>query len=59
MEDALRSEYMKPLHQDRQLPAEEAHFSFGFEKSNSTQEELRRLIWGELSQFHPDVVNRS
>jgi len=58
MEDALRSEYMKPLHQDRALPAEETKFSFGFEKANSTQEELRSLIWEELVHFHPDVASR-
>ena len=45
MVDALNSEYMQPLHQGRSLPQEEEHFSFGFEKPDISQEELRDLIW--------------
>jgi serine/threonine protein kinase len=45
MVDALNSEYMAALHQGRTLPQEEEHFSFGFEKPDITQEELRDLIW--------------
>jgi len=55
MEDALYSEYMAPLHQGRALPEAEAKFSFGFEKSTTTQAELRDLIWREMSRFHPEV----
>ena len=56
MVDALNSEYMAALHQGRELPVEETHFSFGFEKSDITQEELRELIWGEMSSFHPELA---
>ena len=45
MVEALNSEYMAALHQGRTLPQEEEHFSFGFEKPDITQEELRDLIW--------------
>ena len=45
MVDALNSEYMQPLHQGRMLRQEEEHFSFGFEKPDISQEELRDLIW--------------
>ena len=52
MVDALNSEYMAALHQGRELPSEEKHFSFGFEKPDITQDELRSLIWEEMSSFH-------
>ena len=55
MEDALNSEYLAPLHQNRALPATEEHFSFGFETPSVTQEELRELIWKEMRHFHPEV----
>ena len=55
MVDALNSEYMAALHQGRELPAEEEHFSFGFEKADITQEELRSLIWDEMANFHPEL----
>jgi serine/threonine protein kinase len=54
MVDALNSEYMAALHQGRELPAEEEHFSFLFEKPDITQEELREMIWSEMASFHPD-----
>ena len=38
------SEYMAARHQGRALPQEEEHFSFGFEKPDISQEELRELI---------------
>ena len=55
MVDALNSEYMQALHQGRELPAEETHFSFGFEKADITQDELKDLIWREMSHFHPEL----
>lgn len=58
MVDALNSEYMAALHQGRELPSEEKHFSFGFEKSDITQEELRELIWSEMASFHPELKDR-
>jgi len=56
MVDALNSEYMAALHQNRELPQEEEHFSFGFEKPDITQEELREIIWGEMASFHPELA---
>ena len=56
MVDALNSEYMQALHQGRQLPQEEAHFSFGFEKPEISQDELRALIWQEMAEFHPNLA---
>ena len=44
MVDALNSEYMAALHQGRELPQEEKHFSFGFEKPDISQEELREYV---------------
>ena len=58
MEDALYSEYMAPLHQGRQLPDPESKFSFGFEKANTTQAELRDLIWREMKHFHPEKADQ-
>ena len=58
MEDALNSEYMAALHQNRELPKEEEHFSFGFDRADITQEQLRGLIWREMSSFHPEFANR-
>jgi len=58
MVEALNSEYMTALHQGRELPQEEKHFSFGFEKSDITQEELRELIWSEMASFHPELKDR-
>ena len=55
MEDALNSEYMAALHQNRELPKEEKHFSFGFETPDISQEELRALIWSEMASFHPEM----
>ncbi len=55
MEDALNSEYMAALHQGRPLPREEEHFSFGFEKAEITQAELRGLIWEQMTDFHPEA----
>lgn len=51
MAEALNSEYLKPLHQGRELPKVEEHFSFGFEKLKMSQKELRDLIWNEMSSF--------
>jgi len=56
MVDALNGEYMAALHQGRELPQEEKHFSFGFEKPDITQDELRALIWQEMGSFHPDLL---
>jgi serine/threonine protein kinase len=56
MVDALNCEYMAALHQGRELPQEERQFSFGFEKPDITQDELRALIWAEMSSFHPDLA---
>jgi len=58
MVDALNSEYMAALHQGRTLPQEEEHFSFGFEKSDITQDELRGLIWAEMSSFHSELAKK-
>ena len=58
MVDALNSEYMAALHQGRELPQEEEHFSFGFEKPEITQDELRDLIWKEMGSFHPDLLKK-
>jgi len=52
MEEALNSEYLKPLHQGRELPKAEEHFSFGFDKPKMDQKELRDLIWNEMTSFH-------
>lgn len=56
MQEAIEGEYLAPLHQNRQLPttAETLHFSFGFETPNVTQDELRDMIWKEMSSFHPE-----
>ena len=54
MVDALNSDYMAALHQNRELPQEEKHFSFGFEKPDITQDELRALIWNEMASFHKE-----
>ena len=59
MVDALNSEYMAALHQGRELPQEEKHFSFGFEKPEITQDELRSLIWTEMSSFHPEMEGKA
>jgi len=56
MVDALQSDYMAALHQGRELPQEEKHFSFGFEKPEISQDELRELIWREMGSFHPGLV---
>ena len=56
MVDALNSEYMAALHQGRELPQTETVFSFGFEKPEITQDELRALIWEEMSTFHPELA---
>ena len=56
MVDALNSEYMAALHQGRTLPQEEKHFSFGFEKPDISQDELRSLIWSEMASFHPELA---
>ena len=45
---------MAALHQGRELPQEEEHFSFLFEKPDITQDELRDLIWAEMASFHPE-----
>jgi mitogen-activated protein kinase 1/3 len=55
MVDSLNSEYMAALHQNRELPEEEKQFSFGFEKPEITQDELRALIWNEMASFHPEL----
>ena len=52
MEDALNSEYMAALHQGRELPQMEEHFSFGFERNDITANELRSLIRNEMEFFH-------
>ena len=54
MVDALSCDYMAALHQNRALPPEELQFSFGFEKPDITQTELRTLIWDEMAEFHPE-----
>jgi len=58
MVDALNSEYMQALHQNRELPQEEEHFSFQFEKPDITQEELRQMIWSEMASFHPELARK-
>jgi hypothetical protein len=52
MEDALNSDYMAALHQGRELPSMEEHFSFGFERNDITANELRTLIRNEMEFFH-------
>ena len=58
MEEALNSEYMAALHQNRELPKEEEHFSFGFDRADISQDQLRGLIWREMAAFHPEYANR-
>ena len=53
MQDALRCEYMAPLHQSRPLPEPEQSFSFEFEKPDILQEALREMIYEEMQHFHP------
>ena len=55
MEDALHSEYMAALHQNRELPKQEEHFSFAFDRADITQDELKELISGEMHSFHPEL----
>jgi len=55
MEDCLTCEYLAPLHQNRALPSTEDKFSFGFESPDVTQDELRDLIWREMTRFHPEA----
>lgn len=44
-----------PFGQGRELPQEESQFSFGFEKPEISQDELRALIWNEMASFHPEL----
>ena len=55
MVDALNSEYMQALHQNRELPQEEEHFSFQFDRADITADQLRQLIWQEMAAFHPEL----
>jgi mitogen-activated protein kinase 1/3 len=55
MEDALRCEYMAPLHQGRPLPTDDPYFNFQFEKPNVSAAELRELIWEEMGSRHPEA----
>ena len=55
MEDSLHSEYMAALHQNRELPKQEEHFSFAFDRADITQDELKELISGEMHSFHPEL----
>ena len=58
MEDALNGDYMAALHQNRELPKEEEHFSFGFDRADISQDSLRSLIWEEMCSFHPEMKKR-
>lgn len=57
MEDAINSEYMAALHQNRELPKEE-DFSFGFDRADISQAELRELIWAEMAALNPGFKGR-
>jgi len=52
--DALKHDYLLALHNVNDEPVAEV-FDFHFEKEETTEDDLRKLIWNELKSFHPEV----
>jgi len=50
---ALEHEYLVALHNVNDEPAA-APFDFPFEKEDVTEQQLRELIWSQLSRYHPE-----
>jgi mitogen-activated protein kinase 1/3 len=51
---ALEHEYLLALHNVNDEPSAEA-FEFQFEAEETTENQLRELIWEQLRRFHPNV----
>ena len=50
---ALEHEYLIALHNVNDEPVAEP-FDFRFERDEITEQQLREMIWEQLSSFHPE-----
>lgn len=54
VDEALRHQYLAPLHDINEEPVCSRPFNFDFEKPSFTEADIKELIWRESVKFNPD-----